>query len=589
LAKKLKIDKNKSPTRRLLAEARPYRKWLILTAASSIILAACAVLISVYLGKSADYAVLGDRGQFFNAILILSVILVINFPTTILKSYSAGRFSEYSLHDIRRETTKRIQGLPVSYLDKHPSADLISRINNDISLLQQFMQTSLADLIVQPFSFLAAAIFLFHVSFELSLLSFIAIPLFMVLIMFLSRPVEKYTIEQQEALSEVNVLSKDMIEGMAEAKAFQIEDTLRTKCRKAIGKALDKGLKTAFVQGVISPFNLIMQLLPFVLIFAYGGYLVIKGRLTFGELITFINLSNNVVNPLSEVPRAITAYRTASAASVRIFEIWDEPQERTDGASFLPDSREAAISFENVTFAYDGNQDVISNLSFEIAPGQTIALAGPSGCGKSTVLKLIAGFYSPQSGDIRVFGNSISNWNLDALRQNISWVSQDTYLYPRSIYENIAYGKADATEQEVIAAAKAAAIHDFIETLPEGYKTLVGERGARLSGGQKQRIAIARAILKNAPILFLDEATSALDTESEREVQLALEELMKGRTTLVVAHRLTTIQSASRILVMEYGRIAEQGTHDELMKTGNLYRKLYYKQYAYTMDDRMQA
>jgi ABC-type multidrug transport system fused ATPase/permease subunit len=188
-----------------------------------------------------------------------------------------------------------------------------------------------------------------------------------------------------------------------------------------------------------------------------------------------------------------------------------------------------------------------------------------------------------------VFGSSLKDWNLDALKENISWVSQDTYLYPRSIYENIAYGKSNAAEQDVFAAAKAAAIHDFIETLPNGYQTLVGERGAKLSGGQKQRIAIARAILKDAPILLLDEATSALDTESEHEVQMALEELMKGRTTLVVAHRLTTIQSASMILVMENGHIAERGTHEELIQAGNLYRKLYYKQYAVSGDIRMEA
>jgi ABC-type multidrug transport system fused ATPase/permease subunit len=589
LGKRTKTDKAKSPSVRLLAAAKPYRGWLILTAAVSIIIAACSILASVYLGKSTDYAVLGDKEQFLHAIFILVLVLGIDFPAAILKTYSAGRFSEYSLHDIRKETTRHIQGLPVSYLDKHPSADLLSRLNNDINLLQQFLQSSLADLIVQPVTFLAAAAFLFYVSFELSLLSFTAIPLFMVLVMLMSKPIEKYTKQQQEALSEVNVHSKDMIEGMEEAKAFQIEDTIGAKCNAAIKAALNKSLKVVFVQGVITPFNVVMQLLPFVLMFVYGGYLVIAGRLTFGELITYINLSNYVVNPLSQVPRAFAAYRTASAASARIFEIWDEPQERTDGAVFRLNDKEAAISFETVTYAYNESQDVIRDLSFEIAPGQIIALAGPSGCGKSTVLKLIAGFYSPQSGDIKVFGNSLKDWNLEALRKNISWVSQDTYLYPRSIYENIAYGKSDATEQEVIAAAKAAAIHDFIETLPDGYRTLVGERGAKLSGGQKQRIAIARALLKDAPILLLDEATSALDTESEQEVQLALEELMKGRTTLVVAHRLTTIQSATRILVMENGSLAEQGTHEELMKSGNLYRKLYYKQYAVSGDIRMEA
>jgi ABC-type multidrug transport system fused ATPase/permease subunit len=582
-------NRAKQPVFRLLSAAYSHSPWLVLAAAASIIIAACAILTSVFLGESLDYAVAGDKGQFFRIVLFMAAIMLIELPATYFKTYGSGRFAEYSMSDIREKTVLQIQGLPVSYLDRHPSADLISRLNNDINLLQQFLQGTLADLIAQPISFVAAVIFLFYVSFELSLVSFTATPLFMALVMLMSKPIEKYTKEQQEALSQVNELSKDMIEGMEEAKAFQIEETLRKKCAKAIEKALGKSLKAVFIQGVITPVNILMQMLPFVLIFAYGGYLVIAGRLTFGELLAFINLSNYVVNPLSQIPGLVTSYRTAAAAAGRILEIWDEPQERSDGKVFDIDTQLPAISFDNVTFQYDGSQDVIRDLNFEAAHGQATALAGPSGCGKSTVLKLIAGFYNSQSGSIKVLGRKLEDWNLDALREHISWVSQDTYLYPRTIYENIAYGKDGASEQDVIAAAKAAAIHDFIESLPQGYQTIVGERGTKLSGGQKQRISIARAILKDAPILLLDEATSALDTESEHEVQKALEGLMTGRTTLVVAHRLSTIKSASNILVMDNGRIVEQGTHEELMEAGNLYRKLYYKQYAIPENSRLEA
>jgi ABC-type multidrug transport system fused ATPase/permease subunit len=582
-------NRAKQPVFRLLSAAYSHSPWLVLAAAASIIIAACAILTSVFLGESLDYAVAGDKGQFFRIVLFMAAIMLIELPATYFKTYGSGRFAEYSMSDIREKTVLQIQGLPVSYLDRHPSADLISRLNNDINLLQQFLQGTLADLIAQPISFVAAVIFLFYVSFELSLVSFTATPLFMALVMLMSKPIEKYTKEQQEALSQVNELSKDMIEGMEEAKAFQIEETLRKKCAKAIEKALGKSLKAVFIQGVITPVNILMQMLPFVLIFAYGGYLVIDGRLSFGELLAFINLSNYVVNPLSQIPGLVTSYRTAAAAAGRILEIWDEPQERSDGKVFDIDTQLPAISFDNVTFQYDGSQDVIRDLNFEAAHGQATALAGPSGCGKSTVLKLIAGFYNSQSGSIKVLGRKLEDWNLDALREHISWVSQDTYLYPRTIYENIAYGKDGASEQDVIAAAKAAAIHDFIESLPQGYQTIVGERGTKLSGGQKQRISIARAILKDAPILLLDEATSALDTESEHEVQKALEGLMTGRTTLVVAHRLSTIKSASNILVMDNGRIVEQGTHEELMEAGNLYRKLYYKQYAIPENSRLEA
>ncbi len=593
---KVKKAGTKSPMIRLLDIAGSYRSWLVLAAVVSVLGAACTVFSSIYLGRGLDAAVSGDRLRFYRTVRIVAGIAVIEFPVSILRTYCAGRYAQYAMYDIREKTTKHIQKLPASCLDRHPSGDLLSRLNNDISLLQQFLQGSLAELIAQPITFLAAAAYLFVASFALSLASFTATPLFLILILLMSRPIEKYTVQQQEALAEVNVVSKDMIEGMEEAKAFQIEETLDRKCVGAVKKALGKSLKTVRIHEAIAPVNLLMQMLPILLIFAYGGYLVTAGRMTFGELISFINLSNFVLNPMAQFPSAIASYRTASAASSRIIEIWNEPVERESGQCFSADSdvRTPAICFEDVSFSYgeEGrkkDREVLQNQNFEIAPGQTIALAGPSGCGKSTVLKLIAGFYAPCSGNVRVFGGRTEDWNLEALRSHIAWVSQDTYLYPRSIYENIAYGKRDATEQEIIAAAKAADIHDFIESLPEGYRTLAGERGARLSGGQRQRIAIARALLKDAPILLLDEATSALDTESEREVQQALEVLMKGRTVLVVAHRLTTIRSASRILVMEHGHIVEEGTHEELMQTGSLYRKLYYKQYAEADSGRMQA
>ncbi|HBG77032.1 MAG TPA: hypothetical protein DDW86_08760, partial [Clostridiales bacterium] len=431
---KVKKAGTKSPMIRLLDIAGSYRSWLVLAAVVSVLGAACTVFSSIYLGRGLDAAVSGDRLRFYRTVRIVAGIAVIEFPVSILRTYCAGRYAQYAMYDIREKTTKHIQKLPASCLDRHPSGDLLSRLNNDISLLQQFLQGSLAELIAQPITFLAAAAYLFVASFALSLASFTATPLFLILILLMSRPIEKYTVQQQEALAEVNVVSKDMIEGMEEAKAFQIEETLDRKCVGAVKKALGKSLKTVRIHEAIAPVNLLMQMLPILLIFAYGGYLVTAGRMTFGELISFINLSNFVLNPMAQFPSAIASYRTASAASSRIIEIWNEPVERESGQCFSADSdvRTPAICFEDVSFSYgeEGrkkDREVLQNQNFEIAPGQTIALAGPSGCGKSTVLKLIAGFYAPCSGNVRVFGGRTEDWNLEALRSHIAWVSQDTY------------------------------------------------------------------------------------------------------------------------------------------------------------------
>jgi ABC-type multidrug transport system fused ATPase/permease subunit len=322
-----------------------------------------------------------------------------------------------------------------------------------------------------------------------------------------------------------------------------------------------------------------MGFLPFILIFAYGGYLGIKGELTFGSLLAFIQIMNYVVNPLNNIPNMLNSLRSASAGTERLSEIWMEPKERNNGESCDIENPDV-VQFEDVYFGYDECKEVVKGLSFTIKQGEKVALVGPSGCGKSTVLRLISGFYSVNKGSIKIYGNSIESWKLSKLRGLMALVSQDNFLFPESIYNNIAYGKPGTSKEEVAAAADTANIKTFIERLPEQYDTMAGERGARLSGGQKQRIAIARALLKNSPILLLDEATSALDTESEMEVQKALKELMNEKTALIIAHRLSTIKDVDRILVMDSGRIVEEGTHEELIKRDSLYSQLYAKQFA---------
>jgi ATP-binding cassette, subfamily B, bacterial len=313
----------------------------------------------------------------------------------------------------------------------------------------------------------------------------------------------------------------------------------------------------------------------------FGGYLVIQNQLTFGSLFAFINLLNFVVNPLGSLPNIIASISEASGAAQRIFEILDHEVERKSGSTSQPQKESASvIRFKDVDFAYQANTPVLKGLNLDIQQGQTVAIVGHSGGGKSTLLKIILGYYPLPGGQVSLFGRDLQEWQLAAARNQMAFVAQDTYLFPVSIAENIRCGKPDATQAEIEGAARLANIHDFIATLPEGYNTLVGERGARLSGGQRQRISLARAILKDAPILLLDEPTSALDTESETLVQEALDRFTANRTTLVIAHRLSTIKDADRVLVLDEGKIAEEGTHEDLMARGGLYLDLYQKQFA---------
>lgn len=318
---------------------------------------------------------------------------------------------------------------------------------------------------------------------------------------------------------------------------------------------------------------------PVLVTAAYGGYLAINGQMTPGSLFAFLYLLHFLIEPMAPFTDLIPQLRAATAAADRIIGVLQHPIEWTGGQSFALDPARPIIEYADVSFAYNGQVGVLNEMNFSIPHHRTVALVGPSGSGKSTVFKLLCGFYEPDEGSVKLNDRKLDQWNLEAVRRQLSLVAQDTYLFPATVAENIAYGHPGATRDEIIKAARAANAHDFIMNLPHGYDTLVGERGNRLSGGQRQRLGIARAILKNAPILLLDEPTSALDVQSEALVQEALERMMGGRTVLVIAHRMSTIKQADEILVLDHGRIVEQGSHQVLIEKDGLYKQLYLKQF----------
>jgi ABC-type multidrug transport system fused ATPase/permease subunit len=565
---------------RLLGMAGPAKGWLATALIMDLLQAAILLLSNDWLRRTFDAVIGKDPARFWHFVWMILAISIASMPMSYLKTYGLGRFSEGTLARLRGVLGLKSTRLPVAYMETRHSGDMLSVLNADLGKLKTLLANNLLDVVNNSVRCLAAFAYILSVNWILALVSTIVTPALFIGVSLLTAPVSKRSEEMQDEIGRVNSIAKDGLSGAMVIKAFNLVEVLDQRFHTANLAALKKGLNVARLRALIDSIGLGLGITPFIIAMGLGGYLVIEGKMTFGALFAFINLLNLVVNPLSTLPSIFASIAEAAGAGKRVFDLVDHEPEPAGGAAIEPGSTdEAAVTFEDVTFGYNEGQPVLKDLSLEIQPGQTVAVVGPSGSGKSTLLKLILGYYPLVKGRLSLFGRDLNEWQRIALRQQMAFVAQDTYLFPVSIGENILLGHPGATQEEMIAAAKLANIHDFIAGLPEGYETGAGEWGGRLSGGQKQRIALARAILKNAPVLLLDEPTSALDTESESLVQQSLERFTQGRTTLVIAHRLSTIKNADRVVVVDDGRIVESGTHDELMARGGLYMDLYHTQF----------
>jgi subfamily B ATP-binding cassette protein MsbA len=515
----------------------------------------------------------------------IGLLLVFIFQSifTFIQQMSLAYTGEHAVADIRVDVYTHLQELPLSFYAERRTGELVSRVTNDVALLQQSMTWNLVILLRQIITIAGAAALLFWLDWRLTLLILFVVPIITLTMVWLGNRIRLASVAVQDALAEVANAAEETTRGVRIVKSFAREPYEIGRFTDRVMELYRAAMYRARINAMLAPLIGLIASFTITGILYYGGSQVINGRLTPGDLIAYLIYTVMVASPIAIMADLYGQFQAAIGASQRLFELLDRPSEIVDRPSAEPlPLVTGEVVFENVSFHYTSAIDVINNVSFRARPGQIIALVGPSGAGKSTLVNLIPRFYDVVEGAITIDGCDIRHVTLKSLREQIGIVPQETILFSGDVYENIRYGRLEATREEVEAAAAAANAHRFIvEDLECGYETAVGEHGVKLSGGQRQRIAIARAILKDPRILILDEATSSLDSESESLVQEALERLMSGRTSFVIAHRLSTVLNADWILVMNKGEIVEQGTHASLLlNPDGLYFRLYQMQFA---------
>ena len=521
-----------------------------------------------------------DFGRIGRILAGLMGIYALSAAFAIVQGWVMSGISQKMSRKLREDISRKINRMPLGYFETNQIGDVLSRITNDVDTLGMALNQSVTQMITSVCTLVGILVMMLSISPVMTLITLIILPVSAVLVMVIVKRSQKYFFAQQKYLGVIDGQIEETFAGHSIVRAFNREETELEAFRETNGKLFESAWKSQFISGLMQPVMNFVSNLGYVAVAVSGAFLMAAGTIQIGDIVAFIQYVKRFTQPITQMAQVSNMLQSMAAAAERIFEFLDEPEETEDPADPAPEQDiDGSVVFDHVNFGYTPDKTIIHDFNCTVEPGKMVAIVGPTGAGKTTMVKLLMRFYDTNSGQILVGGHPVAAYRRGDLRQNIGMVLQDTWLFGGTIMENIRYGRLTATDEEVIAAAKAAHADRFIRSLPGGYQMEINENGTNISQGQRQLLTIARALLADAPILILDEATSSVDTRTEHMIQSAMERLMKGRTSFVIAHRLSTIRNADLILVMKDGDIIEQGTHDELMKQGGFYAQMYNSQF----------
>ena len=573
---------NGKTIKRLLTYCRPYRVILGLIFILSFISVCLTLITPILFGQAIDLLIgigLVDFSRLFWQLLVIVGVVLAGALVQWILGQLTNKITYNITNDLRDRVFEKIHLLPLKYIDSTPHGDIIGRVINDIDLIAAGLLQSFTSLFTGVATIVGTIIIMCLINLSIAIVVIVLTPLSLLVASLIVKRTHIYFKEQLELRGEMNGYIEEMIGNQRIIKAFNYEQMNEERFKEVNQRMHVSGVKSQFYGALINPTTRIVNSLVYGAVGVFGAISVLNGSFTVGLLSSFLTYANQYTKPFNEISSVMTEMQTALAASQRVFNLLDEPVEKPVSNPQNVEMMEGNVSLKNVYFSYDPKVSLIENLSLEALPGQTIAIVGKTGCGKTTLINLLMRFYDQNSGSIMVDNVNTLDMERDYLRRMYGMVLQESWIFKGTIKENIAYGKSDATDEQIIAAAKKARVHKFIMKQPEGYDTMIDEDGGNISQGQKQLICIARIMLTKPPMLILDEATSSIDTRTELQIQEAFETMMKGRTTFIVAHRLSTIKNADMILVMDKGHILEQGTHQELLEKQGYYYNLHNSQF----------
>ncbi len=568
--------------KKLFKYIKPYRRYLICALLLSVITVTFTLWAPILMGDGIDLIISKGNVNFSGLkkiIVKIGAVIAVTALAQWLMNLCTNKLTFYTVRDIRLTAFAKLEKVPISYIDNSSHGDLLSRIVADIDLVSDGLLMGFTQLFSGVITILATIVIMISINIKIALIVIIITPLSFFVASFVAKRTfnlfQAQSVKRGEMTSHIN----EMITGQKIVKAFNYENESKKKFEKINGELETVGVKALFFSAITNPSTRFINGLVYSGVGIFGAVSAISGHISVGQLSAFLTYANQYTKPFNEISSVITELQSAFASAKRVFEIIEAKEEQSDNGLHNLDTIDGTLSLDNVSFSYTPDKPLIENLNLDVRKGERIAIVGPTGCGKTTLINLLMRFYDVNKGSIKISGKRITEITRRSLRQSFGMVLQDTWLSKGTIKENIAFGKPDAADEEIIKAAKNAHAHEFIQKLPHGYDTIVSDDSENLSSGQKQLLCIARVMLTLPPMLILDEATSNIDTRTEKQIQSAFEQMLKGRTSFIVAHRLSTIKNADCILVMDKGHIIEQGNHNELLSKNGFYSKLYYSQF----------